>query len=544
MTLYFVDSFCPELLHSAGALVLNASGLANNDEKEQYNDDDIDNNVYTISQQRQHNDERGLSPSQSPNLACYQRSPMNLTKSRLTRDRSSRRRHAIQPSNNPINSPITGKSSSSGKKLGRKGRKVSKTVNDMICEESTFYPMNGDRNSDSNENRAIENSEYNDLEDGNMITNCDNENNDTYEINRLEGGNCAVGNDNINNNCNNDDNDISAESPSMHFERCNYLDNDNSSDNEIGTQNETNGRRRTVNFDDDSDKDKNDAGSFNAFSDNNDNNNNSGYTGSHPYPARYYQRNSLPIITSKNNNNNINEDGTTDHVSNERLCNGSSKNHRSPPSHQQMQKQKHQYNYNNDTTNNTPVHHRHQHRYQNQCSMPDTRSSSFTQQDNIQGAGKSSNNMHKAAFRTRSISEHRPPPPNNFRSPVSARRRNVIHCDELLQYQPKRLTAVEQKLRRKMTFVPSFHTASSVSEAAEMDVSASQTSLFGRTDNQGGEMGQRNQQPGATSATSSATASTSGSTTTAAGTPRPPWMIKAALSRSISPISESAIILS
>ena len=443
---------------------------------------------------------------------------MNLTKaSRLTRDRSSRRRHAIQPNNNPIKSP---KTSGSGKRLGLKGRKVSKTVNDKICEENMFYPTTGEGNGDVNKNRAIENSEYNDKDD---------EYNDKKENAEID-NNCdiAAGNDK--------DNEELTESLSIHFERCN----NNEDDDDYGRSE----CRKTVNFDDDDIYDGCN-GNNQCYSDKNNNLNHSNKnTGSrHPYPARYHQRNSLPIINGNNSNSNncITEiDQTGD---DNQLCNGfslspqhtSQQQQQPPPSYQQTQN--HQDGCNNNSAHNTPT--RHQHRYQNQSSMPATRSSSFTQQQN----NKYDTKTRRAAFRTRSISEHRPPPPNHFRSPVSVRRRNVIHCDELLQYQPKRLTAVEQKLRRKMTFVPSFHTASSVSEAVEEDISSSENSLFKRAGNKDSEAGRGKQQFGATPTTTAFSTSASGSTT-AAGTPRPPWMIKAALSRSVSPISESAIILS
>ena len=59
---------------------------------------------------------------------------------------------------------------------------------------------------------------------------------------------------------------------------------------------------------------------------------------------------------------------------------------------------------------------------------------------------------------TRSISETKPPLYHAI-SP-SNRHRNVIHCDnELLRYQPKKLSANDQKIRRKMTSVANFYGA-------------------------------------------------------------------------------------
>ena len=50
--------------------------------------------------------------------------------------------------------------------------------------------------------------------------------------------------------------------------------------------------------------------------------------------------------------------------------------------------------------------------------------------------------------RTRSLSEYRSP-----------RIRNVIHGDQLMNYKPKKLSVSEQKIRRKLTYVPNFHSS-------------------------------------------------------------------------------------
>ncbi|XP_066918143.1 voltage-gated potassium channel KCNC1-like isoform X2 [Clytia hemisphaerica] len=102
--------------------------------------------------------------------------------------------------------------------------------------------------------------------------------------------------------------------------------------------------------------------------------------------------------------------------------------------------------------------------------------------------------------RTRSLSEHRSP-----------RIRNVIHGDQLMNYVPKKLSASEQKRRRKLTYVPNFH--SSPTEDMTID--------------------------------SMTEGSNNNTTERITPTPTPPWMARAAYERSLisPPLMEESVIL-
>ena len=431
-----IESIGPGTLQSVDTHVINASGFNN------FNGGLITQSP-NLSPQQQHRQQPAIPTTTQP-------------PSRFARDRSSRRRHAIQPSTNPINSPITGNTKSGKLGTTRRCRKVSKTVTDKIREENCYELVNGVNErlntKDESDNKEIRNCSSVNLCNNDLV------NDETDKVSRNSYGNHTS--DDKNGKIVGDEDAPIKETNGDVEQQQRY-----------GTEVDEEDCRARENYERRSD-DSNEYENTDIF-------------------PRCHQRNSLPILNNSNNNNN-NNNITAD---TKRLFDGSN----SDLQQQHCLQQNQQYEENPETRNKQDNDKRNI--YKHQHSAPVTYTNAFPNSNTRQPTSW-------AGKRGRSISAHTPPA-------LPSPRRNVIHGDELLYYQPKRLTAVEQKLRRKLTFVPKYHTSPS-DETSEENLPLLSLSMTGRgVSDQGRDFTQSF---------------------------KPPWMIRAAMDRSISPINESIVI--